>query len=429
MMSINITKINLYNKLMSTINNNTYKNFKDLYAIMDNIININFRQKIKKSDKHEILVTQMNGCGDLILVSGALRELRNNYPNSNITLICLNVWENMLTNCPYINKLIPCYSRDDNLNVALATNIEFCFRNLWDTQYDMAINFHWGQVSILSSLLCWLSGAKERIGFAIDIEKRFFENNILPNKYFAANDNFNDILTKALINPPEIIKEVNKKYWLLEQIGCTIKNKDLEVWLDKDNIQIANNLLNTSNKKIIIGLGGSYMYKKYPVRKLFNVIQYIDKINKKDNIFIFTGGLDEVNDATYLATKCNKYNIKYLNLVNQYNMNIISAIISKSNIYIGNDTGTAHIAAAFKIPTITYIAESKDKENIKGKEVVSSYLRFAPYNNKSIVLRPEQALDECKDAIIHGGCLRLDSQHCISAIDERKIILAYLQLI
>lgn len=428
---IDINKINLYNKLMATITNNQEKlinkqiYFKDLYTIMDNIINTDFKQKTSK--QHNILIVQMNGCGDLVLTSGALRELRNNYPDSYITLICLNVWENMCINCPYVDKVIPCYSRDDNLFVALTSNIEFCFRNLWDIQYDLAINFHWGQISILSSLLCWLSGAKERIGFAIDIEKQYFNTN--SDKYWASTDNFNYILTKPLINPPEIIKEVERKYWLLEQLNCKINNKNLEIWLNPNSIIIANNILNNiSNKKIIIGLGASYMYKKYPIRKLFNAIQYIDRINNKNNIFILIGGIDEINDATYLATKFDKYNIKYLNLVNKYDINTISAIINKSNIYIGNDTGTAHIAAACNLPVITYIAESEDKENILGKEVVSSYLRFSPYSNKSIVLRPEKALDECKNAVIHGGCLRLDSQHCITAIDERKIILAYLKL-
>lgn len=424
MQTIDSYKINLYNKLFPFADISLTAKFKDIYNKMDSILETDFRSRFSQPEK-KILIVQLNGCGDAIIFSGALRELRRNFPNYKITLVCLGFWQDIFKDCPYIDELIPCYAQDSTVPILLASSIEFCFRNLWNDYYDIAINSHWGQVGALSSFICWLSGAKQRIGYDLNIGQSYFSHSYLTG-YFTEKDDYSPILTRTLINPPDIINEVDRRFWFIEQLNCKIQDRSLEIWLNDTNIINATRILNNViGKKIIIGLGGSFQCKKYPVKKVFNVILYINKLNKGNNTFILVGGTSEQAEAEYLSKKLQQNNIPYILLINK-NIKDIAAIIKLSNIYIGNDTNTVHIADAFNIPSIIYHCEAKDKENIEGKESLSSYLRFAP--KKAIVLRPEHALDECQTTNVHGGCSRIDSQHCITQINEKEAIVAYIKL-
>src|SRR5690242_5024933 len=53
-----------------------------------------------------ILVTRLDGIGDVILLAPFLRELRRNYPDSAITLVVNQSFASIATACPYVNEVL-----------------------------------------------------------------------------------------------------------------------------------------------------------------------------------------------------------------------------------------------------------------------------------------------------------------------------------
>lgn len=393
--------------------------FKDFYFAVENEL-----QKLRKNEKtNNILITQLNAMGDLALASGAIREIRKNYPNSHITLVCLGLWTPLVINCPYVDRIISSFIKDDTLITTLNNVPYFCFTKLWDRSYDFAINLHWGQCGHCASFINWFSGAKERYGFDLYTEQKLC-NDSFSTGYFTEDDDYSFILTRSFNAPKALYRDVERKYWLLNQIGVKVTDKTLELWLtDADHVEI-----NSSNKKkIIVGLGASTNNKKYSLRKLSKVLAEINKIDNVD--FILVGGDTDIADADFLINK--NPDLHFINYVNKLNVRQTADVIRQCDLYLGNDTGTIHMAKIYDLPTISMIRESKDVVKHPHKGTISSYLRFSPwqYNckNRSIVLRPEHALGECNDSDDHGGCIHKQA-HCINQITPEEIVEAYKSL-
>ena len=87
--------------------------------------------------------------------------------------------------------------------------------------------------------------------------------------------------------------------------------------------------------------------------------------------------------------------------------------------YLGNDTWAMPAAAALDKKVVVIMSEAISKEN-EYKNYFSYYARFYPLCKDKIVLRPKAAIDECKDHLICGGCIK-DEPHCIKHISPKKV--------
>ena len=379
------------------------ENFDSFYTKAEKILST------YKKKTNNILVVQLNGMGDLILASSALRNLRENYSLAHITLVTTREWISLVEYCPYVNKVIASEINNLNYKEEITSCISFCNKYLWEEPFDLAINLHYNICSFCGSVLCWLAVSNEIRGYSFDAERQYFSPDFNMG-YFEDDLHMDRILTHPYINPPELIHEVDRKLYLLDKVT----SPNLELFLTNKDIDTAFSLV--SKKFIALGIGGSMKSKHYPPNKLVKALKQID------NNFVLLGGKKDEEDADYISRK-----IKCINLVGKLSIRETAAVISLSSLYIGNDTGLTHMAAAANEPIIEYICQAKDKNNVKPGSR-SALARFRPYygNNgdKAIILQPEESLQDCKKVEIYSGCCH-EEAHCITQIDYRKIIEAY----
>lgn len=136
----------------------------------------------------------------------------------------------------------------------------------------------------------------------------------------------------------------------------------------------------------------------------------------EDNNYIFIGGLNDSINMQYVT-------IPHINMVGKISLQETAALVSLSDLYIGNDSGAMHMAAAFKIPIIEISREAEDKTKTMSWPA-SSIKRFHPWHTKYIIIQPTTALDECKNAVVYGGCAN-EIAHCINQIEPEEIVKAY----
>ena len=376
-------------------------------------IRAGYREKISVGVEN-ILIVRLDAIGDMILTSGFLREVRENFPKARITLICSPWIFPLVELCPYANEILPFNKKyfSGNFPDVLEKMVTFCKENLWQKHFSIAFSPQWGTRNLISLLLCWLSGARERIGYGTNPYKSW---GFKPSTEEVARDNF--LLTKNIVTPRSIIHDADKNFYCLEATGFKVNRTHMELFFGAGDFNRTRKLLKDIHcKKVLLGVGTNELSRKYPVEKYLVALK---ELTKKDLIFLIVGGKSELNDAEFLEK--NLSHGKVLNLVGKTTLRETEAIISQSDFYVGNDTGVMHMAAAAQIPCLVLYREAQDKEDyLPG--AFSELGRFPPWQTKAVILRPDHQLEECaKRGRIYGWCHHKEP-HCITQIAPQEIV-------
>jgi heptosyltransferase-1 len=216
----------------------------------------------------------------------------------------------ILEDNPYINNIIKLRLREAKKNKSIFKEE---FSKLKSMNYD---NIYDLQGLFKSAITSKLAG-KNIIGFSKPREyfaKLFYNQKIKVDKEYAIERymglfNFDD--KEYLINHPKLL---------------FYKDREFEY-------------LSKSKKNIIFIIGATWECKKFPINK------WIELANSIDGNIIVPYTKDEEKDAKELEKNAN------VTLVN-INLNDLKALISKSDLLIGNDTGPSFIAWANNVNNI-----------------------------------------------------------------------------
>ena len=425
-------KLDKYNEIMEIIKDFNHletvpKDLSsvDLNFLYENIHNILYGNDCNTAtvlpnlkDYKNILLVDFNVIGDFVLSSGLIREIRNMFPNSRITLLCLaGACYTLAKNCPYVDKIIILYDGIKGVH----NFITFCYNEIWPEHFDLAISL--GYICMVPMSYVMLAcGVPVRYGYKVDVDRKYY---IHGNAYNRLLNQFKPlekyIFSHVADHSYDLMETVDRYFYLIEQqTHKPAVNRELEVWLDTKTIEKMKQRLQpySKNKLIVIGIGGSDPNKRYSIDQLIEVLNMI-KENFSDELVII-GGRKEIKDAQKISK-----HVKCLNLVGKTSALESAAALSQSDMYLGNDTGMMHVAAALKVPVVWICREAVDKEKLHCG--LGSYLSFFPYKTKAICIRPEHAADECQSVFIDGGCGRLEA-HCINQNTPEDIFNAFVRL-
>ena len=365
-----------------------------------------YRDKQKKPQN--ILILHDAGIGDFIIMSAAIREIRRIYPNAHITLLINKTSLAMAELCPYVDEIITSDSNTLKLNNVLGffkISIDTA-KHLLKHRIDIAFNF--GQYPS-SQLVAYMSGANEIVEERWEVNvNESFKLGLIPMNFFGCLSNFKSDF-KKLVKPH--LNESNL-YILQDYTKTKIKDKRLEVWLSPRDKFVAETILQPFNGQnlcaIVMGGNRNLSCKKWAAdnyAKLMNMLLEREKI-----IFVILGGADEVEEGKIIESLVKSDNL--INLTDRISLRQSAAVLNLCDLYIGNDTGLMHAAAAFKIPILSPNCYPADKE----MPVTASPQRYYPYAVPSVLIQPRHSLPECKDKFDLSGCTFKDRPHCINQI-------------
>ena len=364
-----------------------------------------------------ILIVRLDVIGDMIVTSGFIREVRKNFPQARITLVVSPLVHPIVELCPYVNEILTFDKK--NLNEIspqmMKAIINFCKKNFWQKHFSIAFAPQWGSDNLPGLMMCWLSGARERIGFGNYPYESWLGK---LQSHETALDNF--LLTTNIVTPRSAVSEVEKLFYLLEAVELKVNQTHTELWFGEADIFHAWKLLEnipSTSKKVLLGLGAGGVNRKYPVEKYLVALK---ELVKKNLTFVIVGGKSELEDAKFIEQ--NLPSGKVLNLVGQTTLRETEAIISQMDFYLGNDSGVMHMAAAAQVPVLSIYRDALDRDDFL-PGAFSECQRFPPWQTKSVILRPERQLEECaKRGPIYGWCHVTDRPHCIAQVSPQEII-------
>lgn len=363
-----------------------------------------------------ILIVRLDVIGDMVLTSGFIREVRANFPQARITLVCSPAAYPIVEFCPYVNEILT-FNKDlpdKNFAVKFERIVTFCRENLWSKRFALAFSPQWGSDNLPGLLMAWLSGARERVGYGT---KPYGGWGVESSPADAALDNF--LLTKNIVTPREVVSEVEHHFYLLQAVGLEIRQDHMELFYGAADFLRARELLKDippACKKVLLGIGAGFGSRQYPVEKLLVALK---ELAAKDLCFVIVGGQSELDDANTIEQGLPSG--KVVNLAGKTTLRETEAVIMQVDYYIGNDSGVMHMAAAAKVPVLAIYRDAQDKEDyLPG--LFSEFRRFPPWQTKAVILRPDHQLEDCAARPpIYGWCHHREA-HCITQIPPEQIV-------
>jgi heptosyltransferase-2 len=353
----------------------------------------------RRTKVENILVVRLDRLGDLIMTSGFLRALREDFPAAKIFLAVRTSLEPLGRLCPDVDEVIGLPASDsalpsqrDEWQRTLSAWLIACWKKqIWQRRFDLAIVPRRDVDNNGAVIFAYLSGASERIGFSEDVNR---------NKA-SVNANFDSLLTRIVSDNCEG-HEILSLGRLREQLGKR-GSIGLVPWVVPSTRLAAESLLNSAGLKkqhvlMVVCLGAGAPNRCWPVEQY---AELLNAVTSNSDLRILTiGTVKESPLGVKLKSLLGPCVINFEGVIP---IEILPALVEKCSLYVGADTGPMHIAAAAGLPVLEISCHAL-ASNPAGP---NSPVRFGPWRVPARIVQPAKTAGSCTDVC------QADAPHCI----------------
>ena len=326
------------------------------------------------SEQQNILIIHDAAAGDFILCSPAIRAIRKIYPDAKITLVVYTKANNLSECCPYIDEVIVNNSKPANWRSfpkMFQWNLELA-EYLLTERFDISFSF---AHHVDSFLLAYMSGAKVRVAPLYTEENAEYWPAIYCDLSYTLANRFSTIFAPQFLYGNHL---VDTYLSLPETILHTpIKDRELEIFYSAKDMNTVREILSHYDGNFYaLNFGGDDGRKRYPPENYAKIVKKIVAEDSDAKFFI----LGEEFDRQFLDVFKNNLDEKFIeehliDLIGQLTYRQSGVILKFCKMYIGNDTGTMHLAAAAKCPVLVTFPFPADLKNTKWDGVKMSSLQ------------------------------------------------------
>jgi ADP-heptose:LPS heptosyltransferase len=263
--------------------------------------------------------------------------------------------------------------------------------------FDFALVPRWDSDEHLATFLCVLTNAVRRVGYTS-------KTSLAKSRINCGFDSAFDICLPA----GSLRHEVVRNLAIVEALGGKVSDSRLEVRLTDRDRRKAGQLLARSRpsiRLIAIGIGARSPGRRWPLERYAEVLT---RLRTEQTVLpVVVCSLEERHEAERLTNLLNGKGI----IVSGAPLRQTCAVLEQCALFVGNDSGCAHLAAAMNCPTI--VVSRHPRNGDPGHN--NSPLRFAPHGNCVRVLQPLTGRDDCKD------CCRHVEPHCIEEVSADEV--------
>lgn len=288
------------------------------------------------SNDMNILFVTSNRIGDAVLSTGLLGYLLDQHPDARFTIAC----------GPAAAGLFKAFPNLENLHVMRKRKRAGHWRDLWKavigTRWDIVVDLR-------GSGLTWMLWAKKR--------------------YRSKPDNRLD----------------HKVFHLARVMGLEANPPAPRLWFNEADAALLNQYCATDKPLIVLGPTANWGGKQWPGARFANVVRRLRDQHPalKDAAIMVLGGPGEESSAAACLDAL--AGLSVTNLVGKASLGEVAAILSRATLYIGNDSGLMHMAAASGVPTLGLFGPSRHEH-------------YAPWGADTAWVRTPESLDEIVSA-------------------------------
>ncbi|RAP32077.1 hypothetical protein DID75_05350, partial [Candidatus Marinamargulisbacteria bacterium SCGC AG-410-N11] len=341
---------------------------------------------MQNNSKKRFLIARCDVLGDVVLSTALIPAIKDHYPNSEIYFLANKNYKGFLNKIPEIKQVIECnlpYSisfKHINQIFSLAKEIKKLkidiFLNLWENPWY--------------SFLSFLVFSPIRLNFKTSIWNILFASKTIPV-------NQKDFHTHQVTTNLSILKGIN--------INNTKKYEPYLKSIKTSSTILKNNSLQKNNY-IVINLGAACSKRALELKDITIIINYILQYHKKFQVVL------TANSPINITSIDQHKHPNIINLVNKLTILDLITISKYSKLIISADTGLAHIACAFKIPTI-----------INFFTRIQNPLKWSPYNSPTTIIWSSH---NCIDICSPNTCPKITCKENINLDKYKEAINKYL---
>jgi heptosyltransferase II len=281
----------------------------------------------------KILIRATNWIGDAIMALPALRAVQARFPEATIAILARPHVADLYRGQRICDELI---SYDPKGIHAGINGRERMARDLREQKFDVAVLL---QNAFDAAWLVWRAGIPERVGYARDARSLFLTNKIpVPKRSeIPAHEQFYYL---------ELLRRAGWIDSLPRESFATLDVSEEDRRQAERTLSSAGARLNAA--RIAIGAGASYGSAKcWPPDRFADFVNRFRLHMDADVILFGTASEQKVSDA--IAAGINGPSIS---VVGKTNTGDLPALLSRCQLFVGNDSGAMHVAAAVGLPVV-----------------------------------------------------------------------------
>ena len=279
-----------------------------------------------------ILVVRPDEIGDVVLTIPFLRELRRAAPEAKIALIVKPACYELVEHCPYV----------DTVQVLK-------FRSGGDRHYRLLLVFaawrlRWNKFARWKFDLILLP-RRSSDSYGSDLVGHVFAGSGALIVHREQQGSFPAVLSKdrslasSIYSNPEIEHEVMHNLHFLRWCGTSnISAPALELWVTATDRRFAADVLHGHRGWVAFATGAGDRARQWPIERFSEIAKWLQDSSGLTPVLLGAAGDPEFDGG--------------LNLIGRTSLRQAAAVVEQCVLYVGNDSGLMHMAAAMGVPVV-----------------------------------------------------------------------------
>ena len=276
-----------------------------------------------------LLIRGTNWIGDAVMTLPAISAVRQTFPGARITILVKPWVAELFHLCPDVDEVMIFQSPGPHDGVTGKWRLA---GELKKKNFDTAILL---QNAIEAAIIARMAGIPVRAGY---------------------NSDARGLLLSHSVRRTRAVREIHQTGYYLEMVkalGCQTSGADVRMQTGRETGLLAESLMQRfglERDRILIGMAPGAAYgpaKKWFPERFASVSDRLAEALPVQTILFGSAGDRDSTDAVRRSAK-----IPILDLAGQTSLKEAMALMSRCRVFVSNDSGLMHVAAALGVPTV-----------------------------------------------------------------------------
>jgi len=286
-----------------------------------------------------ILLIRLREIGDVVFTTPAIRGLRQQFPDADITYVVEPAAAPVVAANPHLNNVI--VSRGRRGVAGFIDDLVLAAR-LRARHYDLVVDFHSGP---RSSLLAWLSGAPTRIGYDVPGRGWMYTTRVPRPRSIRARHavaNQWDLLNALGIATPDPVHspaEMAPDTRAVESVDARLA----ALGAGRDH------------ELIVIHVSAGNPFRRWPPDAFASLVAMLVRDHPRRRVVVVSGPSERVAATTVIEQARSRVDAGDRDRVlppQAFTLAEIRALMDRAALFVGGDSGPMHIASTSTVPIV-----------------------------------------------------------------------------
>jgi len=346
-----------------------------------------------KGEIKRILLIQPSRIGDIIFSLPTLSALRRTFPRARITWLVDDRCQDLVEGHPDLDEVlvVPFKAIEEALKKRDWKGVGQTFsrlkRELRSRSFDLSIDLH-GLAK--SALLVWMAGARFRIGSANTTGMKecsgFFSREIPPR--------------------PQDRHTVERNLSVIDFLGGATREAQFQLTISEAARSQVQEILVSAGRReqerlVVIHSGAGWLSRRWPADRFAELINTLG-LTPGLQLAVIGGAAGGSPESRLFEQLFSMIRVPVINLVNRLSLKQLIALLKETDLFIGNEAGPLHLAAALDRPVVAIIGPTRPELT-------------GPFGPKALIIRKPVSCSPCRER----NCSELT---CMKAIEVTDVL-------